>query len=156
LLSRVVRAVVTRARASVGTEESALVEYVAATVVSGGTLPLAGNAAFAAAPLAASEVSGTGTVSAPGAAVGIETASLALKFGEPDGAEVFAGGTGPPFGALEPEPPPPPQDAKNAAPRTAPPTSAEIRFMPTSCTKQPGGCTCVGSLRYRYRNAASR
>jgi hypothetical protein len=92
-----------------------------------------GNAAFAAAPLAASEGSGTGTLTAPGAGVGIATASLTEKLEvEVLGVDVAPGGTGP-FGALEPDPPPPPpQAAKIATPRTAPPISAEIRFMKLS------------------------
>jgi hypothetical protein len=37
-------------------------------------------------------------------------------------------GSGPP-GELVPEPPPPPHAARRATPKTAPPKSAEIRFM---------------------------
>jgi hypothetical protein len=114
-----------------GSDGSAALEYVDDTVASGGTLELAGIAAFADAPLA-SDASGTGTVTAPGAGVGIATASLDEKL--LDGATLGAavgppGGIGPP-GALVPEPPPPPpQAARSATPRTAPPRSAEIRFM---------------------------
>ena len=130
LLSRVERAIVMRAWAKAGTVESAFVENVAATVVSAGTVALAGNAALADAP-PGSDGSGTGTVTAPGAGLGIGTASLAEKLcgEELPGGVVAPGGSGPP-GALAPPPPPPPQAAKRATPRTAPPMSAEIRFMP--------------------------
>lgn len=130
--SRTLREAVWRARAaSAGADASALVEYVAATVVSGGMLAFVGNAAFADAPLG-SDGSRTGTLVSPGAALGIATASLAEKLcGADTGAEVSAGGTGE-FGAVELEPPPPPQAARTATPRTAPPMSAEIRFMHAS------------------------
>jgi hypothetical protein len=51
---------------------------VAAIVASGGMFPLAGRETFPEAPLG-SDGKGTGTLIAPGAAVGIATASLALK-----------------------------------------------------------------------------
>jgi hypothetical protein len=116
-----------------GSDGSAALEYVEATVASGGTFAPAGIAAFAEAPLE-SDASGTGTLVAPGAGVGMATASVDEKFcdGATVGAEVGPpGGSGPP-GALVPEPPPPPpQAARIATPRTAPPRSAEIRFMLT-------------------------
>jgi hypothetical protein len=107
------------------------VEYTAATVASAGTLALAGIASVPDAP-PGSDGSGTGTVVAPGAGVGIATAFEAVKAGGPDwGAEVGPLGGSAPFGLLVPEPPPPPPQAASAAtPRTAPPRSAEIRFMP--------------------------
>jgi hypothetical protein len=115
---------------SVGSEESPALEYVEETVVSGGTLAPAEIDAFAEAPLE-SEASGTGTLVAPGAGLGIETASLDEKV--PDGATVGPAvgtpGSGPP-GELVPEPPPPPPHAaRMAMPKMAPPRSAEIRFM---------------------------
>jgi hypothetical protein len=116
---------------SVGSEESPALEYVDAIVVSGAMLALAEIDALAEAPLE-SDASGTGTLVAPGAGLGIGTASLDEK--PCDGATVGAavgppGGSGPP-GALVPEPPPPPpQAARMAMPKTAPPRSAEIRFM---------------------------
>ena len=84
-------------------------------------LPFVGSAALADAPLG-SDGSGTGTVAAPGAAVGIATASLAEKLcGAPAG-RVGRDGRRPPPGTLDDEPPPPPQATSSAAPRTTPPS----------------------------------
>ena len=99
-------------------------------VASGGMFPLTGSATFPDAPLG-SDGSGTGTLIAPGAAVGIATASLVLKlWGDPAGGVAVAAGSCGPAGRLDPDPPPPPHAAKIATPRTAPLRSAEIRFMP--------------------------
>jgi hypothetical protein len=116
--------------ASAGSDESPALENVDEIVVSGGMLALEEIDAFAEAP-PASEARGTGTLAAPGAGLGIETASLDEKF--PDGAMVGPAvgppGSGPP-GELVPEPPPPPPHAARIATlKTAPPRSAEIRFM---------------------------
>ncbi|MDQ6925548.1 MAG: hypothetical protein M3154_04845, partial [Candidatus Eremiobacteraeota bacterium] len=126
--SRTARVFTLRPALSAGSVEALDDEYVAATVASAGMLPLDGNAALAEAPLG-SEGSVIGTVAAPGAAVGIATASVAEKLcGAPAGALVATTGGAP--GTLEPEPPPPPQATSSAALKTAPPTKAvEIRFI---------------------------
>ncbi len=98
---------------SAGSDASAVLAYALSTVVSAGTLAAASSAALALAP-PASDASGTGTLAAPGAGVGIATASLAEKLGV-TGALVGAADGLPPAGtgALEP-PPPPPQAARTA------------------------------------------
>jgi hypothetical protein len=112
--------------ASAGSDASPALENVEATVVSAGTLEPGGIAAFAVAPLeSAARV--TEALVAPG--VGTGTASVELKFDVPvPGLSVGPGGMGPP-GELVPEPPPPPHAARIAMLKTAPPRSAEIRFM---------------------------
>jgi hypothetical protein len=136
-----------------GSPASAVVENVEATVASVGMLALAGIAAFAEAPPASDE-SGTGTLTAPGAALGMATASLDEKL-EPEGTGVLvAGGPGGTGGAPDDDPPPP-HAARMARPSTAPP-KAEIRFMPRLSDEIVTARTCASSRRYRDRDAAFR
>src|ERR1700686_1632314 len=101
-----------RPRDSAGNEPSLDDEYVAAMVASGGMLPLADSETLPEAPLG-SDGNGTGTLTAPGAAVGIAIASLALKLcgARAGGVVVPAGGA--PGRLDDPVPPPPPQAAKS-------------------------------------------